>query len=157
MKGKHALMGRVLYFAYGSNLDEKQMRERCPNAQREGRATLPGHALAFGGFSHRWGGAVASVMRAPRHKVSGLLYSIPREEVAELDRFEGSPYSYQRVARIVVDERRERRRVQVYMQPEEDFVRWTPSPQYFDVIQRAYLRHGFDRLALVLAIAGGPP
>jgi len=133
------------------------MLERCPSAQRVARATLPGHALTFGGFSHRWGGAVASVMRKRGHDVPGLLYAIPTPEVAQLDRFEGSPFAYQRVTRLVVDERARRRRVQVYMQPEEDFVRWSPAPQYFDVIQRAYLKHGFDRLALVLAIAGGPP
>jgi gamma-glutamylcyclotransferase len=157
VNGSKGKMRGVLYFAYGSNLDEKQMRERCPGARRHARATLPGHALAFGGFSHRWGGAVASVIRKRGHEVEGLLYAIPTPEVALLDRFEGSPYAYQRVTRIVVDERANRRCVQVYMQPEEDFVRWTPAPQYFDVIQRAYLKHGFDRLALVLAIAGGPP
>ncbi len=149
--------GRITIFAYGSNLDGKQMRERCPSAKREARATLPGHALTFGGFSHRWGGAVASVLRRAQHSVSGLLYSITVADVALLDRFEGSPFAYQRVTRVVVDERGNRRRAQLYVQPEEDFVRWNPSPLYFAIIHRAYKRHGFDRNALILAIAGGPP
>ena len=54
-------MNPVLYFAYGSNLDDAQMRDRCADARVVGRATLPNYALVFGGFSHRWGGAVASV------------------------------------------------------------------------------------------------
>jgi hypothetical protein len=57
-------MGQVLYFAYGSNLDDEQMRSRCASAQPVARAVLPNYALAFGGFSHRWDGAVASVVRA---------------------------------------------------------------------------------------------
>ena len=67
-------MNPVLYFAYGSNLDDAQMRERCANARVVGRATLPNYALVFGGFSHRWGGAVASVVRAKGACVEGLLY-----------------------------------------------------------------------------------
>ncbi|MFI5246539.1 MAG: gamma-glutamylcyclotransferase family protein, partial [Gemmatimonadales bacterium] len=62
---EEAIMTMVLYFAYGSNLDEAQMRERCPAAERVARATLRGHVLTFGGFSHKWNGAVASVRRAP--------------------------------------------------------------------------------------------
>ena len=46
-------MKTVLYFAYGSNLDEGQMLERCPGAKTMGHATLPNHALTFGGFSHK--------------------------------------------------------------------------------------------------------
>jgi len=72
-------MTRVLYFAYGSNLDDAQMRERCANARVLGRATLPNYALVFGGFSHRWGGAVASVVRAKGACVEGLLYELRRQ------------------------------------------------------------------------------
>jgi cation transport regulator ChaC len=149
------MMNTVLYFAYGSNLDEAQMHARCPGARRDTRATLPGHALAFGGFSHRWGGAVASVVRERGRDVAGLLYAVPREEVALLDRFEGSPYAYERLLRIVVDERGRRRRAQLYVQHEADFVRWTPAPAYFAATHRAYLRLGFDRRSLLHAIAGG--
>ena len=148
-------MTTVLYFAYGSNLDEAQMRARCPSARRAARALLPGHALAFGGFSHRWGGAVASVVRARGREVSGLLYAIAREEVALLDRFEGSPHAYQRIVRVVVDERGRRRRAQLYVQPEEDLLRWLPAAEYFGVILRAYVHLGFDRRGLLQAIEGG--
>jgi len=67
-------MGQVLYFAYGSNLDDEQMRSRCASAQPVARAVLPNYALAFGGFSHRWDGAVASVVRARGARVEGLIY-----------------------------------------------------------------------------------
>ncbi|MDY0002073.1 MAG: gamma-glutamylcyclotransferase family protein [Polyangia bacterium] len=41
-------MKPVLYFAYGSNLDQAQMRRRCPTAAPIGPATLDGWRLAFG-------------------------------------------------------------------------------------------------------------
>jgi len=96
-------MTAVLYFAYGSNLDEAQMRARCPTARREARATLRGHALAFGGFSHRWNGAVASVRRARGAEVAGLLYTLDAEALRLLDRIEGYPFAYERVVRYVVE------------------------------------------------------
>lgn len=141
----------VLYFAYGSNLDEAQMRERCPSAERGPRAVLRGYALTFGGFSHRWGGAVASVIRAQGAEVHGLLYAIDAEDIAALDRCEGHPFAYERVERIVVDEESRRRRVHLYLQPEEGFEPWEPAPDYYAVLRRAYARLGFDRRRLAAA------
>lgn len=150
-----ANMKTVLYFAYGSNLDEAQMRARCPSAERAGRATLRGHALTFGGFSHRWNGAVASVRRKRGAEVEGLLYALDGDALDALDRFEGHPFAYERVIRYVVDEDGRRRRVQVYLQPDEGFVPWQPANEYIALIARAYRRLGFDRQRLAAAIFGG--
>lgn len=139
------------YFAYGSNLDETQMRARCASARPIGRAVLPNHALVFGGFSHRWGGAVASVLRAPGASVEGLLYRLEPHDVHALDRFEGCPIAYRRVERIVRDTEGRRRRVMTYLQPEEGFEPWVPAEGYFRVIWRAYARLGFSIPALVAA------
>ncbi len=147
-------MGPMLYFAYGSNLDERQMRARCPSAVIVGAAVLPNHDLAFGGFSHRWGGAVASVVRTRGSRVEGLLYALDDGDVAQLDRFEGHPFSYERVARFVLADGG-RRRVQTYLQPEETFERWAPQPEYLAVIASAYRRLGFDRARLALAAGLG--
>lgn len=138
----------MLYFAYGSNLDEAQMLNRCPSAVRGPRAVLRGYALTFGGFSHRWGGAVASIVRAREEEVRGLLYAIDADDVARLDRFEGHPWAYERVQRIVLDEAGRRRRVHLYLQPEDGFAPWTPAPGYVAVLRRAYARLGFDRRLL---------
>jgi gamma-glutamylcyclotransferase len=148
-------MTMVLYFAYGSNLDEAQMRERCPAAQRVARATLRGHVLTFGGFSHKWNGAVASVRRARGAEVAGLLYAIDPDTLQLLDRFEGYPFAYERVVRYVVDEHGRRRRAQVYLQPEDGFEPWSPRPEYLAVLVRAYRRLGFSRRSLAAAAFGG--
>jgi len=40
---------QMYYFAYGSNLSHKLMRERCPDAKPNFTATLPDHKLIFAG------------------------------------------------------------------------------------------------------------
>lgn len=145
-------MSTVLVFAYGSNLDEAQMRARCPTARREARATLRGHALIFGGFSRRWNGGVASVRPARGAEVAGLLYALDDDALRILDRFEGHPFAYERVVRHVVDEHGQRRRAQVYQQPSDGFAPSRPSPEYLAVIARAYRRLGFDPHSLAAAL-----
>ena len=113
-------------------------------------------SLAFGGFSHRWGGAVATVVRAPGARVEGLLYRLDDADLRALDRFEGHPFAYERVLKVVVDENGRQRRAQVYIQPEEDFEAWAPPPDYVGVLWRAYARLGFDTRPLALA-AGVQP
>lgn len=140
-----------IYFAYGSNLCEDQMRARCPGARRGPRATLHDHALAFGGFSPKWQGAVASVLRAKGARVAGLLYQLTENDVVALDRHEGVPFAYEKVIRLVIDEHGRRRRVFTYQQPLDTFERWTPPVKYFVQIWRAYQRLGFDRGALAAA------
>ncbi len=143
-------MTRV-YFAYGSNLCEEQMRARCPGARRGARAKLHHHALVFGGFSPRWQGAVASVVRHRGGWVEGLLYQLTAADVVALDRHEGVPYAYEKVERLVVDEHGSRRRAFTYVQPADTFEAWTPPTEYFVQIWRAYQRLGFDRGALAAA------
>jgi gamma-glutamylcyclotransferase len=137
-------MERVMYFAYGSNLDARQMRSRCASAEADARAVLPNHALAFAGFSRRWGGAVATIVRLPGEQVDGLLYRLSRDELLELDRHEGCPLAYRRRRMVVTDEHGQRRRAQLYQQPDERLVLWDPQSDYLRVLRRAYNRLGFD-------------
>jgi cation transport regulator ChaC len=145
-------MGTALVFAYGSNLDDNQMRSRCASAHIEARAVLPNHALAFGGFSHRWGGAVASVIPEHGARVEGLLYRITAPDLRALDRHEGHPFAYERLMKVVKDERGRPRRAQVYLQPAESFERWLPQLGYFRVLLNAYVRLGFDVEPLAAAV-----
>jgi gamma-glutamylcyclotransferase len=147
----------MLVFAYASNLDAVQMRARCPSARAAGPARLEGHALAFGGFSARWGGAVASVVRSRGHAVEGLLYALTAADLAALDGFEGCPWRYERRARVVTAEGGARRRAFVYVLHRAAAVPEAPAPRYLEAVVRAYERLGFDPLPLVRAVAGGAP
>ena len=141
----------MLYFAYGSNLDEAQMQVRCPSARIEGRAWLFGYALTFGGYSRCWGGAIASLAPARGARVPGLLYRLDKADLLALDRFEGHPYVYERRSAVVLDERGRQRRAQVYVQTEDAFAPCPPRGRYLDVLWGAYVRLGFDPTPLASA------
>ena len=166
-------MKTTLYFAYGSNLDPAQMRRRCPHAAPLGKGVLRGYRLAFGGHSRAWGGPVATVVKEPDDWVEGVLYALPRAELALLDRFEGatehgapverraqggstarkaSSFAYRRKLLLVTDETGRRRRAYVYVLPVAEEA--PPAPDYLGVLWRAYQRLGFDQGPLVTARGG---
>lgn len=79
----------MLYFAYGSNLDPDQMRERCPTHHVVGLGELRDHRVIFPLTSHDWGGGVASIGVAHGESVWGMVYELSDTDLATLDRYEG--------------------------------------------------------------------
>ncbi len=79
----------MLYFAYGSNMDWKQMKDRCPSAQYIANAILRDHKLAFTRESKRRGCGVADVVPESGHNVWGVVYKICEQELGSLDKAEG--------------------------------------------------------------------
>lgn len=79
----------MLYFAYGSNLDWNQMRERCPSAEPFCVAKLKGYRLAFTRWSCSRGCGVADAVPAKGKEIWGLVYRILKADVTRLDRYEG--------------------------------------------------------------------
>jgi len=79
---------KILYFAYGANLDLRGMELRCPGHIPIGRAVLHNYRLMFKG--------VADIEPAANHIVHGALYEITQEHLRSLDRFEGYPRLYTR-------------------------------------------------------------
>ena len=81
---------RSLYFAYGSNLQLKQMAKRCPDSQYQGRARL---------HNFRWqinDRGFANIIPDPNTFVEGLCYLLSAEDEMRLDRSEGVPTAYQK-------------------------------------------------------------
>ena len=78
-----------LYFAYGSNLDLRRMRERCPSARFESRAVLHGHRLVFPRRARGRHGGVAGIEPDGASSVEGVLYLILRKDLKTLDRLRG--------------------------------------------------------------------
>ena len=79
----------MLYFAYGSNLDWNQMKERCPSAMFYGIAVLRDHKLAFTRRSQKRGCGVADAVPEDGCTIWGAIYEINNREVATLDVSEG--------------------------------------------------------------------
>jgi cation transport regulator ChaC len=80
----------MLYFAYGSNMDEQRVKaaNRCPNARFIFNAVLPGHCLVFsrGGDA---GTCTADVVPDPASLVWGVVYDITDSDRQQLDAREG--------------------------------------------------------------------
>jgi len=79
----------MIYFAYGSNMDETRMRKRCPSAQFMSTARLPGFCLAFTRYSMNNRCGAADVIPEPDGAVWGVVYQIKDEDRAALDKAEG--------------------------------------------------------------------
>ncbi len=77
-----------LYFAYGSNMDELQMHERCPHAVQVDVAFLQGHKFII----NRRG--VASIVAEDSSNVYGTLWRISGTDERTLDMYEGVPNHY---------------------------------------------------------------
>ncbi len=80
---------KMLYFAYGMNMDPEGMERRCPDAKAVGTATLKGYALRFRG-------GLANVEPVEGREVQGVLWEVSEKDLKALDRFEGYPKLYQR-------------------------------------------------------------
>lgn len=79
----------MLYFAYGSNLDPQQMKERCPDSVVVGMASLQNYRIGFPRFSNRWGGGTASIQLAHGESMWGVVYELSDADLEKLDGFEG--------------------------------------------------------------------
>ena len=134
----------TLYFAFGSNLDLKQMARRCPGATVGPFATLQDHRLLFRGPSSRRKAGVATVDAHPGESVPGLLFEVGEACLAVLDRLEGHPAWYQRTWLEVETADGERVEALLYRLPER-VVAMAPTEAYVGQIGRAYAHHGPER------------
>ena len=81
-------MKRFLYFAYGSNMDVRQMNERCPGAIRMKPAVLHDYKLTERLY--------ADIDESAGRNVSGILWGISENDLKNLDIYEGFPTFYTR-------------------------------------------------------------
>ena len=78
----------MLYFAYGSNMNWAQMRERCPSVRFVAVARLQGHRLAITRKSRRRLCGTADVVSEAGCQVWGIVYEIDDGELSVLDGLE---------------------------------------------------------------------
>lgn len=124
----------MYYFAYASNLNQKQMRERCPESKPLFTATLPNYKLVFLGWSRQWHGAKASIRITRGEKVRGAVYDVSEQCLRQLDKFETG---YNRLKVTVFNEDNEPVEATTYItsgQLEET----KPSEEYLAVVRQGY-------------------
>lgn len=92
---KTSLCGEEFYFAYGSNMIEDQMKERCKSALKLGAGVLNNHRIVFNRKGTYRSGGVASVDECEGQRVYGVIWKIHSSEFWDLDEKE-DPKAYVR-------------------------------------------------------------
>ncbi len=122
----------MYYFAYGSNLNRKQMRERCPDSNPMFTATLSNYKLVFVGWFRRWRGGVASIKPLRGDRVRGAIYEVSEQCLRRLDRYESD---YNRFKVTVLGEDSEPIEVITYIKAGQ-LEETRPSKEYLAIIQQ---------------------
>ena len=127
----------MYYFAYGPNLNRKQMLERCPDSKPLFLATLRNYKLVFVGWSRQWRGGVVSIKSFRGERVLGAIYEISERDLRRLDKYEGYPGNYNRMKVTVFNEDGEPIEAITYIKSGQ-LEETPPSKEYLAVIQQGY-------------------
>ncbi len=127
----------MYYFAYGSNIDRKQMLERCPDSKPKYIATLPNYKLVFVGWARQWRGGTANIRPLRGEKVLGAIYEISDRDLRRLDNYEGYPRSANRLNITVFNEDGEPIQAITYIKAGQ-LEETKPSPEYLSIVQQGY-------------------
>jgi len=127
----------MYYFAYGSNLSQKQMAERCPDSKPAFVATLPNYKVIFTGWERQWRGGVATLRRSADSKVTGGVYEISDKDLRLLDRYEGYPTVYDRLKVTVFARDGDPVEAVTYIKREQS-EETQPSEKYLAIIRQGY-------------------
>lgn len=125
----------MYYFAYGSNMNLKQMSERCPGGYIFlKRAFLKGYRFVYDGFSNLRKGAVANIIETGDENdiVWGGLFEIDSKCLSNLDHYEGYPRVYNRKDITVQDDEGNQYKAIVYFRTGKDESK--PSESYKKIV-----------------------
>lgn len=131
------------YFAYGFNLDQDKIKERCPDSKLIGKAVLKEYKIAFTFLSRKTGYGCADILFSPGDEVWGLLYEISQNDLRGLDKAEGYPLEYIRLRVEVIDEQGQKRMAEVYKVRIVEGAFIEPSREYLAIMQKASLDFNF--------------
>lgn len=124
---------KKLYVAYGSNLNKRQMKYRCPNAVPFATGVLEDYALLFKGSMT---GAYATVERCEGASVPVAVWTINESDERALDRYEGFPTFYYK-KEVTVQTTEGQIEAMVYIM-HEDHSLGIPSEHYVNVCLEGY-------------------
>lgn len=124
-------VNRIFMWAYGSNLNVRQMRERCPKAGKSEQMIVDTCALVFRG--------VADVTVRPETQTYGGLWTITEDCERSLDRYEGvaGKVYMKRYLRIKLDGDEREHTCLFYQMRAKDGI-LPPSERYIETIARGY-------------------
>lgn len=88
-------MGKLTYFAYGSNMLTERLRERTPSCRSLGVGQLLGRRLAFHKRSKDGSGKCNIATAEADNEVLGVVFELDDSELGALDSAEGRGYGYE--------------------------------------------------------------
>ena len=122
----------MLYFAYGSNLNHEQMKNRCSGAKYIKKHILKGYILCF---SHKTNQSVyghANIIKNKKSEVQGALWNITKDDEKELDGYEGVDYNYYQKEYFKINGKK----VLIYIQ--KIYFKKKPNSTYLHTIIQGY-------------------
>ena len=134
---------KILYAAYGSNINLEQMAFRCPNSTVAGTAMLKGYDLQFPHHD--------TIEQNEESEVPVLLWELDSQDERFLDKYEGWP-KYYRKESITLELNGESVEAMVYIM-NGDRPLESPTAQYYDTIEQGYRENGLDTSYLETALA----
>ena len=144
----------VFCIAYGSNLNEVRMRQRCPGAEAFGTSIIVGYRMLF---KQSMTGAYATIEQDANSAVPVVIYKMTAADEARLDRFEGYPkYYYKREFFLPLwnlngRKLKKRRTCIAYIMHEYRSL-GEPGTDYYRLLDDGYDRWGFDKEPLDAAL-----
>ncbi len=138
-------MQKRYYIAYGSNLNVRQMRWRCPSARVIGTAELAGWRLLFKGSKT---GSYLTIEPFAGSRVPIAVWEVTPEDELALDRYEGFPSFYYKKEMMldikgIKTGKVRRRKVFAYIMHEDRPI-GIPSNAYVQICAEGYHDFGFD-------------
>ena len=133
----------MLYFAFGSNLNQKQMKRRCRDSKYIGCYSLQNYKLVFRNYF--LGGGVADVEKKKNSSVLGAIYKISKKDERELDIYEDFPKTYiKKYFRLLG------KKVMFYYMPKKT-KHVLPSKRYLNLIIQGYKDCGYINNYIVIS------
>ena len=133
----------MLYFAFGSNLNQKQMKRRCRDSKYIGCYSLKNYKLVFRNYF--LGGGVADVEKKKNSSVLGAIYKISKKDEIELDIYEDFPKTYiKKYFRLLG------KKVMFYYMPKKT-KHVLPSKRYLNLIIKGYKDCGYRNNYIVIS------
>ena len=117
----------MFYFAYGSNLNHKQMKKRCKDSRFIKKITLKNYILTF---RSKYG--AADIEKRVDKKVYGALYNISKSDERRLDIYEEYPTLYKKMFF-----KHGNKKVMTYIMAKKTKL-VPPTTKYLDTIKQGY-------------------
>ena len=133
----------MLYFAFGSNLNQKQMKRRCRDSKYIGCYSLKNYKLVF--RNYYLGGGVADIQKDKNSTVLGAIYKISKKDEKELDVYEDYPRTYIKKYFKLLG-----KKVMFYYMPKKT-MHVPPSKRYINIIIQGYKDCGYKNNYIVIS------